>query len=50
MVGVSPNPSLLFRDERVVFYGLEHLFVAVSNDAPELSQMQATAEHPPVPA
>lgn len=42
---MSSSPSPLFRDERVVFYGLDQLFVAVWSDAPELSQMQAMAEH-----
>lgn len=42
---VSPSPSPLFRHERVVFYGLDRVFVAVWNDAPELSQMLAMAEH-----
>ncbi|MBV1860935.1 MAG: hypothetical protein KUG77_21140 [Nannocystaceae bacterium] len=42
---MSPSPAPLFRDERVAFYGLEHLFIVVWDNAPELSQMEAMAEY-----
>ncbi len=35
----------IFEDDRVAFFGLPHLFVAVWNDAPQLTQMQALADH-----
>ena len=42
---MSPSSAPLFRDERVTFFGLDHLFVAVWDNAPELSQMEAMAEY-----
>ncbi|MGH1346040.1 MAG: hypothetical protein ACRBN8_31035 [Nannocystales bacterium] len=42
---MSRSPAPLFRDERVTFFGLDHLFVAVWDGAPQLSQMEAMAEH-----
>ena len=38
-------PAPLFRDERVGLYGLDRLFVAVWDNAPRLTQMEAMAEH-----
>lgn len=42
---MSSSPPPLFRDERVTFFGLEHLFIVVWDNAPQLSQMEAMAEH-----
>lgn len=41
-----PNASKpLFQDERVAFYGLDQLFVAVWDDAPLMPQMKALGEY-----
>ncbi len=42
---MSLSAPPLFRDDRVAFYTLDHLFIAVWDDAPQLSQMQAMEKH-----
>ena len=42
---LTSMPAPLFRDERVSFYGLDNLFIAVWDDAPEEEQMLALGKY-----